>query len=123
MVRIRKDNEINFTDYALFEMIQTFWVDCIKSRNKNWKYYWRRLENSKKLMRALEKKWTKDLPNFKLFVICIKDLRSDFDPTVYSHSELYLAELMAINDELRKKELKRLKRRKKNCRTIKSLRW
>ena len=123
MVRIRKDNEINFTDYALFEMIQAFWVDCIKSRNKNWKYYWRRLENRKKLMRALEKKWTKDLPNFKLFVICIKDLRSDFDPTVYSLSELYLAELMAINDELRKKELKRLKRRKKNCRTIKSLRW
>ena len=47
MVRIRKDNEINFTDYALFEMIQTFWVDCIKSRNKNWKYYWGRLENRK----------------------------------------------------------------------------
>ena len=56
MVRIRKDNEINFTDYALFEMIQAFWVDCIKSRNKNWKYYWWRLENRKKLIRALEKK-------------------------------------------------------------------
>ena len=56
MVCIREDNEIDFTDYKVFEMIQAFWVDCIKSRNKNWKYYWWRLENRKKLIRALEKK-------------------------------------------------------------------
>ena len=83
-------------------MIQAFWVDCIKSRNKNWKCYWWRFDYRKKLIKALEKKWTKDLPHFELFVICIKDLRSDFDPTVYSDSELYLAELVAINDELNK---------------------
>ena len=79
-------------------MIQTFWVDCIKPRNKNWKYYWCRLDYRKKLIKAFEKKWTKDLPNFELFVICIKDLRSDFNPTVYGDSELYLAEPMTIND-------------------------
>ena len=32
---------------------------------------------------------------------------------VYSDSKLYLAELMAINDELKKQELKRLTRHKK----------
>ena len=35
MVRIREDNESHFTDYTLFKMIQAFWVDFIKSRNKN----------------------------------------------------------------------------------------
>ena len=113
MVRIREDNESHFTDYTLFKMIQAFWVDFIKSTNKNWKYYWWRLDYRKKLIKALEKKWTKDLPNFELFAICIKDLRSDFDPTIFSDSELYLAELMAINDELNKKDFKRLKRSKK----------
>ena len=102
MVCIREDNEIDFTDYTLFEMIQALWFDCIKSRNKNWKYYWWRLDYRKKLIKALEIKRTKDLLHFELFFICIKDLRSDFDPTVYSDSELYLAELVAINDELDK---------------------
>ena len=99
MVRVREDNENDFTDYTLFEMIQAFWVDCIKSRNENWKYYWWRLNYRKKSIKALEKKSTKDLLNLELFVICIKDLRSYFDPAVFSDSELYLAELMAINDE------------------------
>ena len=66
----------------------------------------------KKKNKGIRKKWTKDLLNFELFVIYIKDLRSHFDPTIYSDSELCLAELMAINDELKKKKLKRLKRRK-----------
>ena len=123
MVRIREDNKIDFTDYTLFEMLQAFWVDCIKSRNKNFKYYWQRLDYRKKLIKALEKNWSKDLPNFELFIICIKDLRSGLDPTVYSDSELYLAELMAINDELKKNELERLKRRKKNYRTVKPFCW
>ena len=56
----------------------------------------------KKKNKGIRKKWTKDLLNFELFVIYIKDLRSHFDPTVYSDSELCLAELMAINDELKK---------------------
>ena len=56
--------------------------------------------------KGIRKKWTKDLLNFELFVIYIKDLRSHFDPTVYSDSELCLAELMAINDELKKKNSK-----------------
>ena len=47
MVRIRGGNENDFTDYTLFEMIQAFWVDCIKSRNKNWKYCWWRLDYKK----------------------------------------------------------------------------
>ena len=46
------------------------------------------------------------MPKFEFFVICIKDLRRDFGVTVYSDSELYLAELMAINDELKKKNYK-----------------
>ena len=50
------------------------------------------------------------MPKFELFVICIKDLRSDFGVTVHSDSELYLAELMAINDELKKKNYKRRKK-------------
>ena len=99
MVRVREDNENDFTDYTLFEMIQAFWVDCIKSRNDNWQYYWWRLDCRKKIIKALGKKWTKDLPNLELFVICIKDLRSDVDPTVFSDRELYLEELIAINDE------------------------
>ena len=60
----------------------------------------------KKKNKGIRKKWTKDLLNFELFVIYIKDLRSHFDPTVYSDSELCLAELMAINDELKKKNSK-----------------
>ena len=60
----------------------------------------------KKKNKGIRKKWTKDLLNFELFVIYIKDLRSHFDPTVYSDSELCLAELMAINDELKKKHSK-----------------
>ena len=50
------------------------------------------------------------MPKFELFVICIKDLRSDFGVMVYSDSELYLAEQMAINDELKKKNDKRRKK-------------
>ena len=50
------------------------------------------------------------MPKFDLFVICIKDLRSDFGVTVYSDSELYLAELMAINDELKKRTIKDVKK-------------
>ena len=61
-----------------------------------------RLDYRKKKNKGIRKKWTKDLLNFELFVIYIKDLRSHFDPTVYSDSELCLAELMAINDELKK---------------------
>ena len=60
----------------------------------------------KKKNKGIRKKWTKDLLNFELFVIYIKDLRSHFDPTIYSDSELCLAELMAINDELKKKNSK-----------------
>ena len=71
MVRIREDNKIDFTDYTLFEMIQAFQVDCIKSRNKNWKCYWWGLDYGKKINKSLEEKCTKDLPNFELFVICI----------------------------------------------------
>ena len=65
-----------------------------------------RLDYRKKKNKGIRKKWTKDLLNFELFVIYIKDLRSHFDPTVYSDSELCLAELMAINDELKKKNSK-----------------
>ena len=87
-------------------MSWALWVDCIKSRNKNWKYYRLRLDYREKLIKALGKKWTKYLPNFEFFVICIKDLRSDFDPTMHSDSQLYLAELMAKNDELKKRTQK-----------------
>lgn len=31
MVRIREDREIDFTDYAIFEMVQAFWIDSVKS--------------------------------------------------------------------------------------------
>ena len=67
---------------------------------------WRLDYRKKKKNKGIRKKWTKDLLNFELFVIYIKDLRSHFDPTVYSDSELCLAELMAINDELKKKTQK-----------------
>ena len=107
MVRIREDNKIDFTDYTLFEMLQAFWVECIKSRNTNLKYYWQRLDYRKKLIKALEKRRSKDLPNFELFIICIKDSKNGLDPTVYSNSELYLVELMAINDELKKKRTRK----------------
>lgn len=71
MVRIREDREIDFTCYTIFEMVQAFRIDSIKSRSNYWKYNWWRLDYRKKLIKALQKKWTKDLPDFELFKFCI----------------------------------------------------
>ena len=103
-------------------MIQAFLVDCIKPRNKNLKYYWWRLDYRKKLINHLKKNGLKicQILSFLLFVL--KDLRSDFNPTVHGDSELYLAELMKINDELKKKNSKDL-RHKKIYTSAKSLCW
>ena len=64
MVRIREDREIDFTYYTIFEMVQAFRIDSIKSRSNYWKYNWWRLDYRKKLIKALQKKMDKRFTRF-----------------------------------------------------------
>ena len=55
MVRIRGDH-INFGNYTLFELIESYWVDMFKSgHNRNWRYFWWKIDFRRNLIDVLSK--------------------------------------------------------------------
>ena len=108
MVRIR---EINFNEYTLFQLIESYWTDVYMSRNnRNWKYFQWKFEFRSKLTDAMKKKWTNSLLDFALFIQKLTDLSYDFDPTTNINNELYFEKLIRITELSQKKKEKREKR-------------
>ena len=112
MICISKDIDSNAC--TIFEVIKAYWADSLlRTNDKNYKYYWWWVNYRKKLIICLQKKWTSNLPEFSLFNACIEDLREKCNPINYGNSELYLAMLIKMTDDMNKLDLKGPKRLKK----------
>lgn len=56
MVRIRKDHS-DFSEYTIFELIQSYWMDILKSKDSpRWRYFWWKFGSRHQLIDTLEKK-------------------------------------------------------------------
>ena len=120
MVCIR-EVRIDFSQYTLFKLIHNYWTD-ISKQDCRWTYFWWKVDFRNCLISALEKKWTKDLPQFDLFLYNVKEQSLNVDPTNYEDSELYFEKLMKISKQLKRKKIKREKRRhKKFCSSFKTI--
>ena len=109
MARVR---EINFNEYMLFQLIESYWTDVYKSRNnRNWKYFQWKFEFRSKLTDAMKKEWTNSLLDFTLFIQKLIDLSYDFDPTTNINNVLSFEKLFRITDQSKKTKGKREKRR------------
>ena len=109
MVRIR---EINFNEYTLFQLFDSYWTDVYKSKNnRNWKYFWWKFEFRSQLSDAMKKKKrTNSLSDFDLFIEKLNDFSYVFDPTTNTDNELYFEKVIRIAEQLKKKK----KRKKTN---------
>ena len=115
MVHVREGlfkNGFDFNIYAILEMFQSYWTKILNSKhNAHYKYYCWKVEFKNELLKALKRVWTKDLPDFELFIINMNNLKVSFDPTKYTYCQLYMQRLIMIKDELKKK-LQRQKNKK-----------
>ena len=115
MVHVREGlfkNGFDFNIYAILEMFQSYWTKILNSKhNAHYKYYCWKVEFKNELLKALKRVWTKDLPDFELFIINMNNLKVSFDPTKYTDCQLYMQRLIMIKDELKKK-LQRQKNKK-----------
>ena len=106
MVHVREGlfkNGFDFNIYAILEMFQSYWTKILNSKhNAHYKYYCWKVELKNQLLKALKRVWTKDLPDFELFIINMNNLKVIFDPTKYTDCELYMQRLIMIKDELKK---------------------
>ena len=119
MVHIRGDH-INFDNYTLFELIESYWVDMFKFQHDwNWRYYWWKIEFRHNLIGALSKKWAADLPNFYMVIKKINNLCEDFNQTNYLDDKLYF-EKLEWQSKKRKKRERRQKWHKKFFQTVKN---
>ena len=61
---------LDFSNYTILEMSQSYWVEVVNSRrNSNYKYFWWRIDYKQQLKKRLQQKWTNTLLNFELFEI------------------------------------------------------
>ena len=100
-----REVHIDFSQYTLFELIHSYWTDVSKQHYR-WKYFWWKVDFRNQLISALEKKWTKDPPQFDVFIYNINELSLNFYPKNYEDKELYFEKLMKISKQLKKKTKK-----------------
>ena len=106
MVRARErllKNEFDFSNYTILEIVQSYWTEVLNlKRNANHKFYWWKVEFKNKLLKALKRVWTSNLPDFELFIINMNNLKVNFDPTTYTDRQLYMQKLIMIKDKFKK---------------------
>lgn len=106
MVHVREGlfkNGFDFNIYAILEMFQSYWTKILNSKhNAHYKYYCWKVEFKNELLKALKRVWTKDLPDFELFIINMNNLKVNFDPTIYTNFELNMQKSIMVKDKLKK---------------------